>query len=95
MYKYTLPDKLEISELPIKKWTRDFKNFLEDLAQKDEIDDIKEFHKDNTVKFVLTVPNLKEIIEAEGGIVKKFKLTTSFSMNNMVLFDDNFIVKKY
>lgn len=22
-------DKLEISELPIKKWTRDYKNFLE------------------------------------------------------------------
>ena len=58
-YDYQLPYKLVISELPIKKWTRDFKNFLEELAQKDEIDDIKEFHTDNTVKFVLTVPNLK------------------------------------
>jgi len=39
--------KLEITELPIHKWTREYKNFLEDLAKKDEIEDIKEFHKDN------------------------------------------------
>jgi hypothetical protein len=25
-------NKVEITELPIKKWTRDYKNFLEELA---------------------------------------------------------------
>lgn len=39
--------KLIITELPIQKWTRDYKNFLEELAQKDQIQDILEFHKDN------------------------------------------------
>ena len=38
--------KIEITELPVKKWTRDYKNFLEELAQKDppEVDDIREYH---------------------------------------------------
>ena len=45
---------IEITELPIKKWTRDYKNFLEELMMQGEtIEDLKEFHKDNTVHFVL------------------------------------------
>lgn len=35
---------LEITELPIGKWTRDYKTFLEELATNNEIDDIKEYH---------------------------------------------------
>ena len=62
-YTYRLPDRLEISELPVKKWTNDFKKYLETLAQKDEIDEIREYHKDNTIKFVLTVPNLKALVD--------------------------------
>ena len=31
-YEVTGHDRLEISELPIKKWTRDYKTFLEDMA---------------------------------------------------------------
>ena len=31
-YSVRLPDRLEITELPIKKWTRDYKVFLESLA---------------------------------------------------------------
>lgn len=37
-------DELEITELPIGKWTRDYKNFLEELAIKEEIEDIREYH---------------------------------------------------
>lgn len=37
-------DELEITELPIGKWTRDYKTFLEEMAQKDEIDEIREYH---------------------------------------------------
>ncbi len=29
--------ELEITELPIGKWTRDYKQMLEEMAQKDEI----------------------------------------------------------
>jgi DNA topoisomerase-2 len=51
-------DELEITELPIGKWTRDYKTFLEELAQKDEIEEIREYHQENRVHFVLKVPKL-------------------------------------
>jgi hypothetical protein len=38
--------------LPIKKWTRDYKNMLEEMIlEGDLVDEILEFHKDNTVDF--------------------------------------------
>lgn len=46
-YSIKHPNKLEITELPIKKWTRDFKKYLEELAQRDEVEEIREYHKDN------------------------------------------------
>jgi DNA topoisomerase-2 len=73
-YEVLGDDELEITELPIGKWTRDYKNFLEDLAQKDEIDDIREYHQENRVHFILKVPNLDKIERSDGGIIKKFKL---------------------
>ena len=86
-YNVLSDDELEITELPIGKWTRDYKNFLEELAQKDEIDDIREYHEENRVHFVLQVPKLTDI-ERGVGIEKKFKLQTSLSCSNMVLFDE-------
>lgn len=42
---------MEIKELPYRCWTRDYKSFLEGMAQAGEIDDLKEYHKDNNVHF--------------------------------------------
>ena len=74
VYNILEDDELEITELPIGKWTRDYKNFLEELAIKDEIDEIREYHQENRVHFILKVPKLIEIERKEGGILKKFKL---------------------
>jgi hypothetical protein len=49
--------------------------------QKEEIEDIREYHQENRVHFVLKVPKLLEI-EQKEGIVKKFKLQTSLSASN-------------
>lgn len=57
-YEVEEPDILRITELPIGKWTRDYKNFLEELAQGDEIEEIREYHEENRVAFALSVPNL-------------------------------------
>lgn len=59
VYTVLSDTELEITELPIGKWTRDYKTFLEDLAQKDEIEDIREYHQENRVHFIVVVPNLK------------------------------------
>ena len=87
-YEVKDDDILEITELPIGKWTRDYKSFLEDLAGKEppEITDIREYHAENRVHFVLEVPGLDKIAETEGGILKKFKLQSRISCRNMVAF---------
>ena len=37
-------DELEITELPLGKWTKDYKEFLEKLINDGKIEDIREYH---------------------------------------------------
>ena len=95
VYKVLGQDMLEITELPIGTWTRNYKNFLEELDQKEEVDDIREYHQENRVHFVIQVPKLQEIMAEEGGILKKFKLQTSMSTSNFVLFNHKKQINRY
>lgn len=98
--KWSQLDKrsIEITELPIKKWTRDYKTMLEEMMMKNDlVEDIREFHTDNTVRFVvgLTEDVKKVENETQGGLLKRLKLQTSISANNYVLFHFNGQIKKY
>lgn len=85
-------NQLEITELPVGKWTRDYKTFLEELAQKDEIDDITEYHTDNRVHFLITSSKLPTTTEE---LIKKFKLSSSLATTNFVLFSHEGKIKRY
>jgi DNA topoisomerase-2 len=109
--KYSVTGKIErtnettlfISELPLKKWTHDYKIFLEamTIADKNSTPDLKTFkenHTDATVSFTLTAE--KENIDQwenlpKGGLYAKFKLTGSLSTANMHLFDTEARIVKY
>ena len=91
---------LEVTELPLKKWTQDYKEFLEELAKpegkKDPfIVDYKEHHTDTSVHFVIkmTPEKMKEALDA--GLYNKFKLTSKISITNMMLFDHDGVIRKY
>ena len=93
---------LLITELPIGKWTQDYKAFLEGMItgtekSPSEISDFKENHTDTTVSF--TVVSTKDKIDGfekfKGGLNGKFKLQSSISTNNMTLFDDQGKIHKY
>lgn len=119
---------LHISELPIGKWTSDYKQFLETLVignaalkekekkdkekdkEKDKdtedktksstapfIKDFKENHTDVSVSFTLNIAPEKvaELVKDKASLIKKFKLETSLSINNMNLFDLNSTIKKF
>lgn len=92
---------IEITELPIGKWTREYKNFLEsklESSNEDEIviEDIKEFHSGNKVHFVIKLKEGKlQEIERTEGIEKFFKLSAILNTSNMVLFDPEGKIKKY
>merc|ERR1719343_983559 len=63
-----------ITELPIRKWTQDYREFLEDLLPKNDrkrdggkvLDEYSEHHTENTVHFEL---NLAQHVHVDAGRV--------------------------
>merc|ERR1719253_855346 len=100
--KKTGPNQIEITELPIRKWTQDYKEFLSKLADADgggdngpKIEDFKEYHTENSVHFTLggTAAMMKAL--EQEGFEKSLKLKGSLPASNIVLFDAEGKVKKY
>jgi len=95
---------IEITELPIRKWTQDYKEFLQGMLPGAEgksrvrLEDFKEYHTEKTVHFSLKVSDeeMKNITSKEGGGVDQaFKLTSTINETNMVLFDAQGKIQKY
>lgn len=92
---------LEITELPLKKWTQDYKEFLQtmlpgsDKPSKIQVQDVREYHTENKVHFhVKITPETMEAAKKEG-LGQVFKMTGSICETNMVLFDHEGRIKKY
>ena len=94
---------LHISELPLRKWTQDYKEtVLEPLLQGDGkggetfASDLREHHTEQKVAFTLKVSSAAALAEAEKkGLHKQFKLSTSLSTSNMTLFDEQGRIHKW
>jgi DNA topoisomerase-2 len=93
---------LIISELPIKKWTQDYKVLLESMTNSDEtkepeIKDFQENHTDTTISFTITASKKKidAFEKKKNGLYGKFKLTGSLSTSNMTLFDKEGCIARY
>lgn len=93
--------KATISELPVKKWTQDYREVLEDFLPKDAskkaqagktLDDYSEQHTERTVHFDLTLAQEFKNVEA---LEKTFRLRSTIALTNMILFDQNGKVQKY
>jgi DNA topoisomerase-2 len=101
--KYEIKDEttLEISELPLRSWTTDYKDFLENLMAPKEknaqpfITDYKEHHTDQTVHFVVKMTPEKMEQAKKEGIEKKFKLVSKVSTSNMHCFNEQGVIQKY
>lgn len=83
-----------ITELPVGKWTSDFKVALEAMMLGDEkmaptVKDFKENHTDTTVRFTVTTTSI------DGDLTKKFKLESFVSINNMHMFDMDGRIRKF
>jgi len=92
---------LAIDELPLKKWTQDYKQFLEkmlgDSKKPGDIKDFKENHTDTTVSFTITCDKeqIDKFESGKGGLMAKFKLTASLQTTNMNLFNEEGRITKY
>lgn len=92
---------VQITELPVRRWTQDYKEFLESmLFGNDKIKEplIKNYSNqsdDCTVHFDIEMSEASMLSAKQEGLLKKFKLTTTISTSNMHLFDPKGVIKKY
>ncbi|KAJ3708774.1 hypothetical protein LUZ61_012479 [Rhynchospora tenuis] len=92
---------LRITELPIRRWTQDYKEFLESLMTGNDeikepfIKDYRERNDDGTVHFEVTLTEENMKIAIQEGLEKKFNLITTITTTDMHLFDSKGVIKKY
>jgi DNA topoisomerase-2 len=110
VYKKISKDTVHVTELPIGHWTEDFKVLLESLMDNvdkngkktkpiiKEYDDMsRSTNVDIKIKFVSGV--LDDLLQNENGDInnleKVLKLVSTYSTNNMHLFNEEEKLKKY
>jgi DNA topoisomerase-2 len=92
-------NEVEITELPIRVWTDDFKARLEEIIKGEKvpsfIKDYKEYNDHKSVHFVIQMDE-KHMKAAEAeGLEEKFKLNKTVATSNLVAFDARGQIKKY
>lgn len=94
-------ETIEITELPIGVWTQHYKeNVIEPMHDGSEkakhtINDYKEYHTEQTVKFLVKVTPDKMREYERDGLHDVFKLQKSINTTCMVLFDGNGVLRKF
>lgn len=91
-------ETLEITELPVRKWTQDYKEFLEELLTDEKNQLIIDYidnssHEDISFTIKMEPEKLKKA--EEEGLEKVFKLKTTLTTTNMTLFDPNLKLQRY
>ncbi|KAK3155000.1 hypothetical protein QOZ80_2BG0197570 [Eleusine coracana subsp. coracana] len=88
---------LRITELPIRRWTEDYKKFIESLLPEHEgfIETYKMQGDADDVYFDITLSEENMDKAKQEGLEKKFKLTTTIGTTNMHLFDSDGKIRKY
>ncbi|KAH7306210.1 hypothetical protein KP509_22G002000 [Ceratopteris richardii] len=101
VYEQVDDTTIRITELPVRKWTQDYKDFLEsmmnptDRSKEPFIRDYREHNTDTRVNFEVQLSEENMAISLAEGIPKKFKLTTIISTSNMHLFDAGGHIRKF
>jgi DNA topoisomerase-2 len=85
----TSKQTIEITELPIGRWTTTQKEYLEEMLEIGTIESFRELHSEHSVHFVITVSprHMKEYTASRKAMARAFRLESSLSLRNMHLFD--------
>ena len=86
---------IEITELPIGRWTQTYKEFLDSLVESNEIIDYKNNCDESVINFKVIMQ--KTVIDSlidKKEINSKLKLTSSISTSNMHVFDETCKIRK-
>ncbi|XP_026192952.1 DNA topoisomerase 2 [Cyclospora cayetanensis] len=93
-------DVIEITELPIKRWTQDYKEWLEEQLPAPEkkeplISDYRDSSSHEDIKFAVKVSPERLASTDDEGLLKLFRLKSSLSTQNYHLFNAEGRVQKY
>jgi len=86
---------LEVLELPIGKWTTNYKEHLEKLMDGENplVSEYRDYNTDCRVKFEIIIPTLSQI--TDKNLEKLLHLSTTVPVSNMTLFNRNGSISKY
>ncbi|KAM5483676.1 DNA topoisomerase 2 [Microsporum audouinii] len=97
--KQTGDNEVEITELPIRTWTQDFKDRLEEIIKADKvpsfIKDYKDYNTHTNVHFIIQMDEKHMKKALEEGLEEKFKLIKPIVTSNMVAFDAEGRITRY
>ncbi|KAF2773469.1 type II DNA topoisomerase [Teratosphaeria nubilosa] len=89
---------VEITELPVRVWTQDFKDKLEDIIKAEKvpsfIKDYTEYNTPEKVHFVIKMDE-KHMQQDEAKLMDLFKLSKPMATSNLVAFDAQGRLHKY
>jgi DNA topoisomerase II len=92
-------NEVEITELPIRMWTDDFKAKLEDIIKAEKvpsfIKDYKEYNDHKSVHFVIQMDEKHMKAALSDGLAERFKLNKTVATSNLVAFDTRGQIRKY
>ncbi len=91
-------NEVEITELPIRTWTQDFKNRLEEIIKAEKmpsfIKDYVEYNTPAKIHFIVKMEE-KKMQEYANKLDELFKMSKQMSTTNLVAFDAQGRIKKY
>ena len=86
---------LIITELPVGVWTSVYKEYLNDLEEKKEIQKFTNENTDEDVYFRITLEGKTVDDLSEKELIQKFKLVKKISITNMHLYNKDDKINKY
>jgi len=86
---------VRITELPVGRWTNDYKAHLVKMQGKGEIQSFVEDHTTSTVSFTVTMKSVQLVRMVKSGLEKVFKLESNLPITNMHAFDHGGTIVRY
>ena len=90
--------EVEVTELPVRLWTQDFKDRLEDMIKAEKNAVVKDYTEYNTprdVHFIIKMEDKHMKLALEKGLEETFKLSKTMATTNLVAFDAQGRIHKY
>ncbi|OCK79238.1 type II DNA topoisomerase [Lepidopterella palustris CBS 459.81] len=97
--RQTGDNEVEVTELPVRFWTQDFKDKLEDIIKAEKvpsfIKDYTEYNTPDKVHFIIKLEDKHMSNALEKGLEDTFKLSKTMATSNLVAFDAQGRIHKY